>query len=575
MEGQIKDKIVTMRHQFPPFVWPEQRVLAGIAKYDEFPPFDHLIESATGIIGLVPELDDFGIDWFRRILERQPKLQIKIVLLLYPACATNQDHLEELNNLCEQWQDRLTIRLFLLRDIEDISIQSLLIVPENEGRPCLLLGCVGNFGVRLNMRPDRVNFVISGESAMVESWTRWFNWVWATKTAEFRPNVVNIPPLVRPQGSEEARKMWDNYISLCKSETPPLEVHIDPDTGDVIAVPTEEELKGKSEEEQEQIKEEKQKELPSVGIGINKLDPTGDEIARLFQLGEQATIDKSTKIKPLSAPISPRLFGEEAERREGRLAKKVSYRVEIFEAKDQKRIDNLISSAREVLNVFSYPLADGVRWVPLSAKKLLSEELKARNLEGMAVLKKLVGNGAEEYLKQIEPALRKDSNQMYKALFPEREMSGEDFDKIKAEVLDRLKAGLEGNIIPKLTFTPIGFNVPMSNETESGWGTAYSLLLGIAKYPRGATAAGGYFARNFKQVKVEDVFKSMDVLNDPFYLDKRLGSDWAWAKKEELPKFSIIEEAKVETHNKCRALLHLIKTGDWDEATERLKIINP
>ena len=124
---------------------------------------------------------------------------------------------------------------------------------------------------------------------------------------------------------------------------------------------------------------------------------------------------------------------------------------------------------------------------------------------------------------------------MLKALFPERDMSDEDFMKIKKEVNNRLDAGLRGDVMPKLTFSPIGFHAPTTKEGESAWGTAHSLLLGAAKYPREAMAGGSYFARNFKVVKPEEVFAAMDILNDPFYKHAKFGSDWEWAKNVELP----------------------------------------
>ena len=308
----------------PPFLWPEPRVFENSIDYDQYPPFHDLLESAQSICGVISELHGEGLQWFIQLMQKQTQIRAKIILVLYPACATKPDDLKKLENISNEMGNRLEIRLYFLKYIEDLSFQSLLVIPKDE-RPLVIFGPSYNFGFD-KKRPDRVNFAMPVDAIVMESWTRWFNWFWAKKSWQLRSNMIAIPDLVRPTGTIEGEYMWAEYNRICTEQEPsPVIIKIDPETGDVVAEVPSEKLDGKNEEEQKQLIAEAQKKLPSIAVNIPKLDPLADEIGRLFQLCDLAMIDKTTKIKPLSAPISPSLFGQEAQLRAGRIERKTSY----------------------------------------------------------------------------------------------------------------------------------------------------------------------------------------------------------------------------------------------------------
>lgn len=545
-----------------PFLWPEHRVLAGVTTYQQAPAWGHLLHEARSICGMITELGSEGIDLLRKSLNENKELQAKFVLVLYPACRTKRGHLSELVALTKEAPHRFQLRLYLLPYIEDIPFHSMMIMPQGDGsRPRLLTGPAGNLGLE-ETRPDRVNLVTIPDAATVESWTRWFNWLWSIYSVRLRDDITGIPELVRPQGTEEARHMWESYMAACDSqEAPAVEIEVNPETGEIEAQVRPEELEGKTPEEQKQIKEEAQKKLPTVAMGVPRMDATADRIARLFQKGSLATIDKSTRVKPLTVPISPKFFGMESEERSGRVLQKTTYSVSIFDEEDQKAIENLRKSIGTLLGSLSYPIADGVRWVPDSAKELLSREISKRNTDAGGVLAEKVGD-LDAFLKKIEPTIRHDAQKMYSKIVPGASLDDRMFEKVKEEIRLRMKGAMEGNLLPRITYMPVEFRPTTDEPTTSSWGSAYKLLFHIAKYPADVAKAGKFFERGFLDCRADEVVKGMDVLGHAWFRLPGGLPDYKVAADQWLPVLEEFEGFPTLLPEKCLELLRLIESGD-------------
>lgn len=545
-----------------PFLWPEHRVLAKVSTYRQAPAWKHLLDEAKSLCGMVTELGSEGIRLLRESLTDNAEFQASLVLVLYPACRTKKEDLSELMALTKEMPDRLQVRLYLLTFIDDIPFHSLMMMPRgNQAPPVLLTGPAGNLGIE-ETRPDRVNLVTKPDAATVESWARWFNWLWATYSVLLRDDITTIPDLVRPKGSDQAHRMWEDYMAACDSqEEPAVEVEVNPETGEVEARVRPEEFEGKTSEEQNRMKEEAQQRLPTVAMGVPRMDATADQIARLFQRGSLATIDNSSRVKPLAVPISPRLFGVEAEERAGRVLQKTSYSVSIFDNEDQNGIENLRKSIGTLLNNLSYPIADGVRWVPDSVKKLLSREIEKRNKDAKSMLLGNVGN-IDEFCKKIEPTIRNDAQEMYKKVVPDGRLNERMFEKVREEIRSRVSAAMSGNLLPRVTYMPVEFRPVEEEETTSSWGAAYKLLHHIARYPADVAKKGKYFERNFKDSSEENVIQAMDVLGHAWFKLPGGLPDYRVAKAEWLPVFEALEESTTPLPDRCRALLDLITTGD-------------
>lgn len=64
----------------PPFVFPDSRILAGSHEYRTAVPFEHLLDKAAGIVGVVSGLDRSGAAWLtQHLAERHVTCRLIVV----------------------------------------------------------------------------------------------------------------------------------------------------------------------------------------------------------------------------------------------------------------------------------------------------------------------------------------------------------------------------------------------------------------------------------------------------------------------------------------------------------------
>lgn len=79
-----------------PCAWPDAKAAWDRETFPGSAPFQPLAELATGMFGVVTDLTETGIGWLLRVLSRRPELKCRLVVAVYPACATQQDDLAAL-----------------------------------------------------------------------------------------------------------------------------------------------------------------------------------------------------------------------------------------------------------------------------------------------------------------------------------------------------------------------------------------------------------------------------------------------------------------------------------------------
>jgi hypothetical protein len=113
--------------------------------------------------------------------------------------------------------------------------------------------------------------------------------------------------------------------------------------------------------------------------------------------------------------------------------------------------------------------------------------------------------------------------------------------------------------MPTLAYSPVAFNPSQKSEWSSPWGQAFSLLKGVAEFPR--LAMTNRFFWSSVHTNEEALIHAMDVAGD--HLVAEYGSRNATKRAEkELSLIKELEDAPGEPLDKCRALWELIKTGD-------------
>ena len=234
----------------------------------------------------------------------------------------------------------------------------------------LTIGASPNFGLT-PPTPARVNLTFVPDARLRESWCNWFNYLWAI-SIPLTAATVEIPRLVPAEGSLEAARLWSNYVQSCRQTVEMTGlvadgmVSIDPETGEVVAhSPAGEAVAS-----------------PSESVGIARLSPTAEKIVTLFEMGSVVTIDKTTRTRPLDAPMKAQWFGIEKQRQIGVVTRKVEYRISLLDDALKKEIEKSRTGIRGLLDSFSYPLADGVRWMPKAARDLFEQEMTRINTDG-------------------------------------------------------------------------------------------------------------------------------------------------------------------------------------------------
>jgi hypothetical protein len=296
---------------------------------------------------------------------------------------------------------------------------------------------------------------------------------------------------------------------------------------------------------------------PTEAIGVPKLDPLSDHVARVFELGALVSVDKLSRIPPLEAPVKPSWFGVESFRQTGMVTAQTSIKVAPFDEATLKKIDRLRRVSGELLPRYSFALADGVRWMPKQAIPLS----EVANDGAKKLLGKAMGDDIQAFLVAQRDRIRGDAQRMYEAFHPGGKIPENAVTNILDELKTRLAKTKADKLIPKVAYSPVAFNPSQQSEWSSPWGQAFALLKGIAEFPR--EAMNNRFFWEGIRTDEDALIKAMNVAGD--YLVEEYGGRKAKQRAElELELIKQLEDASGDALAKCRALWTLITTGNED-----------
>jgi hypothetical protein len=173
---------------------------------------------------------------------------------------------------------------------------------------------------------------------------------------------------------------------------------------------------------------------------------------------------------------------------------------------------------RVLLTKFTFGLADNIRWMPTTARKLFVSEVNRVNKEGQKLILDLLGGDIDAFIDANRTELVTDINGMHMELG----RSGQVSDRVITEVVDNLKDRLRkvgsANSMPKLSYSVVRFS-STDNAIVSPWGQAFSLLADVAAYPR-KVLTDSFFLRGLK-VPEEALIEAMNVADDALLRDLR------------------------------------------------------
>ncbi|MDQ0287201.1 hypothetical protein J2Z49_002322 [Desulfofundulus luciae] len=522
-----------------PLIWPATVPRLTECNYSPHAPWisDFIVDR---FLGVTYDLDDRGINWIAGLLGKE-EFKCRLVLLLYPACATRKEHLEHMLWWQDSYGGRFEARLLPV-NTRPLTVLALL----HKNRWVMAVGAAPNLGAD-GTYPGLLNLFFLPDGILLENWRRWFELLWHA-SVPLTVESAAIPPLVPAKGSEEAARLWAEYVQACYGL-------LNEEGKDVQL----EEAVVREESRPAMAQSDRVEFSVTAEMGIPRLDPLAEKIDRIFQKGKLVSIDKYSRIPPLEIPIRPEWFGIESFRRVGSVTRRVSYKVSVFRDKEIRIIDNKKKAAQNLLRRFSFSLADGQWLIPVDAIRLFEEELERINSEGIEQVKKIVGDKIEEFIEARKEEIFDDVEDMYREFYPQGSLP----QHAKREILkargERLQKLGGQRLLPQVAYAEVRFSPESDSKWTSPWAQALRLLKDIAEYPR-KFVTDPYFARGLR-VNGDDLLRAMNVCNDMCVkLWFEHGTKVEERARNELNILQqIIQQEDTDQRAKCAAILALIE----------------
>ncbi len=532
----------------PPFIWPEARAHEGLAQYATQPPSREYFADATLICGLLVGPADQTVSWLTELVRGDLRRRIVLVLVVYPAGPTREELLRGVNELeaaRKNPETSLDVRLLPAQAFGGDAVEWRMTLPptviqgvnEATGRTVMSIGSVGDAGCD-NADLSSFNVVFRPDDALRDAWRKWFQYIYC-RAVPLTEETIKIPHLVPAKGDPEAAELWSAFVHACMSPQAlvPARPTVDPQTGEVTT-------------DTEGAKVE-----PWDG-GTTALDPLAQVLQLVYADGWLVTIDEATRIKPLRVPVKATLLGQQGERTVGTVTQKQSFTLKVLDDQVDKAFEKC-RKVTDVMELLTFQLSQGNRWLPDSAKSLLERELKARNEEGQRILTEALGGDVQTYIASRTEAIRKDLNEMYDRLGQGKAVPDDKLQIILDDIHKRLSTALDAQVTPRAIYNRIGPPDLTAKSAPANWNQPLSLLLQAARLFRNALT-NAYFPRRLSGLSfARDEFeRACDVCGDTI-----LSVPDVSRAKEDLRKLDELAESDQSARARCQGVWAIIKNG--------------
>lgn len=508
-------------------------LLDGSLSGDFKKPWEATVADSTSITAVVSGLDDHGVRWLRALTSRSNPPAVRVVLLVHATCPTREEHLATLASFVKPPQFQVWV---LPAHQWGQRCSWILAVRGQAPTHVFWSASAGNFGLSAPAL-DEAHAVSEADPLIVDQFLAWFSSL-AFQAAPLSTETATIPSLVPAQGTKEAAQMWDEYEAACRAAAE-------------AARRKPEAPQAEAPKSAQQVEEQIRQELK-----IPKSDPILQPLVQLFERGDLVTIDKGSRIPPLELPIKAEWFGIPSFREVGVVSREVRYKISVLDEKTSKQLDARRKGTSELREKFSFPLADGSRWMPHRAKPLFEAELKRQEEEGKKLLGSIVSGSPEEWVQRKRDLVTRDANRQYEEFHPGKSMHSGTIDEILNALTERFRKATSGNFLPRVGYVRTGFRPSGDSDHVSDWATARTLLRAIAEYPRAALKSRAYFLRGLK-VTEKDLLQAMNVAEDCLVAEW-FQPDSLEIAQAELDVLGQIDESERSDRDKCALILDLL-----------------
>jgi hypothetical protein len=292
-------------------------------------------------------------------------------------------------------------------------------------------------------------------------------------------------------------------------------------------------------------------------LQISPRDRLKERVFEILAQGDIVTIDKSGGAPPLDLPVRAEGFVPQ-ETRVGAISVRSSCRIRIFDEEQSKELESRRKGLSNLIQRLTYPLADGVRWIPKKAQPLLERERTRLEKDAKDLLEGLVAGGASEFAKSRREAIKHDANEMYKkaGAGAGKQLPDSTLNLILRDLQSRLAKATQGDFLPKVTYMAAQFSTRADSEHLSQWAQVRTLLLATAKYFRESVTMTGHLKGI--DVPEDELLAAMDVCGD-WIVGDRTDPKIESTAKSELRRLDEIQASDRDDRTKCSLILGLIE----------------